>query len=274
VSDKTCSVRRLERFYGEMTSVDAVLRGLGKDGASGKVAAADLYTRSLDVQNLGGFEMLERTAALAAESAALDGTSQVLDVGCGVGGPGRYLADRFGCTVTGIDLLPERIQVAAALTKMVGLTKRVAYRQADATDLPFSDAAFDQAWMLDASVHVADKGALFRQLARVLKPQGLLVMHDHIGPLPPAMRPVTRRAPYIAPSLPQMLRYIERGSAFGSFSGATRPKAYASGSRRGDQGCPSRPRTPRAPTSGATSGGSPLSRPTLRLSSRGCAQVS
>lgn len=207
---KANDFQRLEDFYGPLTSVDAVLRGLPEDRASGKVTAADLYTRSLDCQNLGGFEMLERIAALAAEHAALDGTRRVLDVGCGVGGPGRYLADRFRCAVTGIDLLPERIKAARALTRMVGLTERVTYRRADATRLPFSRATFDQAWMLDASVHVADKRGLFGELARVLKPQGLLVLHDHIGPLPPAMRPVTRDAPYIAPSLRQMVGYVER----------------------------------------------------------------
>ena len=211
MADTPAGFRRLERFYGEMTSVDAVLRGLAREGAPGKVSAADLYTRSLDVQNLGGFAMLERIAALAAEQAPPGAASRLVDVGCGVGGPGRYLADRFGCSVTGIDLLPQRIQAAAALTQMVGLAERVTYRQADATDLPFADGAFDQAWMLDASVHMPDKAALFREIARVLKAHGLLVMHDHFGPLPPSMRPVTRRAPYIAPSLAQMVRYVEAG---------------------------------------------------------------
>jgi len=64
--------------------------------------------------------------------------------------------------------------------------------------------------MLDVSIHIANKAALFGELARVVKPAGLLVLHDQPGPLPPAMRPVTRRAPYIAPTLPQLVRYVER----------------------------------------------------------------
>jgi hypothetical protein len=36
-----------------------------------------------------------------------------------------------------------------------------------------------------------------------------MVMHEQIGPLPAAMRPAKRQAPYIAPSLPQLIRYIE-----------------------------------------------------------------
>jgi hypothetical protein len=38
-----------------------------------------------------------------------------------VGGPGRFLADRYRCLVTGIDVLPERVKVADALTKLTGL---------------------------------------------------------------------------------------------------------------------------------------------------------
>jgi hypothetical protein len=67
--------------------------------------------------------------------------------------------------------------------------------------------------MLDVSIHIANKAALFGELARVVRVDGLLVLHDQLGPLPPAMRSVTRRAPYIAPTLPQLLRYVE-GAGF------------------------------------------------------------
>jgi SAM-dependent methyltransferase len=93
---------------------------------------------------------------------------------------------------------------------MVGLGDRVTYGQVDATHLPFAAPQFAQVWMLDVSIHIANKAALFGELARVVHGDGLLVLHDQLGPLPPAMRPVTRRAPYIAPSLPQLVRYVER----------------------------------------------------------------
>jgi ubiquinone/menaquinone biosynthesis C-methylase UbiE len=212
--DHTPVDRRLERFYDELTSVDAILRVLARDGlAQGTITAADLYTRSLDCQNLGGFALLERHAALVAEYKAPGAGQRILDAGCGLGGPGRYLADRFGCAVTGIDVLPMRIQAAATLTQIVNLGDRVAYCQVDATRLPFASHQFDQAWMLDVSIHIAHKPVLFGELARVVHVDGLLVLHDQMGPLPPAMRPVTRRAPYIAPALPQLLRYIE-GAGF------------------------------------------------------------
>jgi ubiquinone/menaquinone biosynthesis C-methylase UbiE len=208
--DDTRVHRRLYRFYAELTSVDAILRALARDKQEEEtVTAVDLYTRSLDCQNLGGFALLERHAALVAEYTAHGEGPRVLDIGCGLGGPGRYLADRFGCAVTGMDVLPTRVQAAATLTQMVGLGDRITYCQGDATRLPFPAQQFAQAWLLDVSIHIANKAALFGELARVVQADGLLVLHDQLGPLPPAMRPVTRRAPYIALALPQLVRSVE-----------------------------------------------------------------
>ena len=198
VMDTTHVNRRLHRFYDELTSVDAIRRALARDMPEEEtVTAADLYTRSLDCQNLGGFGLLERHAALVAEYQALGARQRVLDMGCGLGGPGRYLADRLGCAVTGMDVLPMRVQAAATLTQMVGLGDRITYCQGDATRLPFPAQQFAQAWLLDVSIHIANKAALFEELARVVHADGLLVLHDQLGPLPPAMRSVTRRVAYL-----------------------------------------------------------------------------
>ncbi len=202
--------RRLTRFYEEISSLDSIVRALSRAGVdTGKITAGDLYTRGLDCQNLGGFENLELLASVAAEYAPIEPHHRIVDVACGLGGPGRYLADRFGCSVAGIDLLPMRIDTARILTQMTGLADRVTYQVADATDLPFADRWSDQVWMLDASIHMRDKAGLFREIARVLQPGGLLVMHDQTAPIPRVMAPVTRRAPYIAPPLPQLIRYVE-----------------------------------------------------------------
>jgi ubiquinone/menaquinone biosynthesis C-methylase UbiE len=200
----------LTSFYGEVTSLERVLAVLRRDGVNVEhLQARDLYERDLDCQNLGAFRMLEVIAAAVAERAAPQRDDRVLDVGCGMGGPGRFLVDRFGSSVTGIDLLPLRIESAEELTKRTGLADRISYRMADATDLPFEDQAFAQVWMLDVGIHVRDKAAMFAQISRVLRPGGLLVMHDQTGPLPKAMSPVTRLAPYRAPSLPQLIRQVE-----------------------------------------------------------------
>jgi ubiquinone/menaquinone biosynthesis C-methylase UbiE len=209
--EPTTSTAKLTKFYGQMSpSVETVKESLAVAGVDPEHASAsDLYERDIDCHNLGMYRMLERLAEVVAEYGPPTATDRVLDVGCGIGGPGRFLADRFGCTVLGVDLLPLRIEVARELAELTRMDQRVSYRVADATDLDLPDGSFDQVWMLDVSMHIRDKRALFAEIARVLRPHGLMVMHEQTGPLPRAMRPVMREAPYIAPSLPQLIRYVE-----------------------------------------------------------------
>ena len=202
---------RLTDFYGALSpsfdSILSTLRGAGLD--TDRVTAKDLYQRDLDCHNLGMHAMLGVVADWAAQHSAPTPNDTVLDIGCGLGGPGRFLVDRFGCAVVGIDLLPLRTERAQALSDLTGMADRTSYRVADATHMEFDDGVFTQAWMLDVSIHIRAKQALFAEIARVLRPGGLLVMHDQTGPLPRAMQPLKRQAPYVAPSLPQLVRHVE-----------------------------------------------------------------
>jgi ubiquinone/menaquinone biosynthesis C-methylase UbiE len=202
---------RLTSFYGELSpdlaTIRAVLAAAGVD--EDHVRARDLYDRDLDCHNLGMHAMLDVLANIVVEHRAPGPEDHVLDVGCGMGGPGRFLVDRFGCSIVGVDLLPERVALAESLTGMCGMDGSISYRAADATELPFDDASFSYVWMLDVSIHIRDKNALFHEISRVLRPDGLLVMHEQPGPLPEPMRAARRRVPYIAPPLARLIRHIE-----------------------------------------------------------------
>jgi SAM-dependent methyltransferase len=102
----------------------------------------------------------------------------VLDVGAGIGGPSRYLASRFGCHVTGLDLVEEYCNVANSLATRVKLDNLLTYRQGDATKMPFEDATFDIVWTQHASMNIADKKRLYSEMHRVLKPSGKLAIYD------------------------------------------------------------------------------------------------
>jgi ubiquinone/menaquinone biosynthesis C-methylase UbiE len=102
----------------------------------------------------------------------------VLDVGCGIGGPSRYLAATCGCRVTGIDLTASYVATAAALSQRVGLGDRVAYRQASALALPFAAESFDGGCMMHVGMNIADKPALFREVRRVLKHGAVFGVYD------------------------------------------------------------------------------------------------
>ena len=201
---------RLNRFYRAMTSLDGAIAALKLAGVDtdANVAAADLYTRGIDCHNLGGYRQLEAIANAVATVEAPNSDDGVLDLGCGLGGPSRFIADRFGCSVTGADVAPLRVDAARALAELTNTTTQTQFLVADATSLPFDDARFAQVWMMDVSIHVRDKRPFFSEIARVLRRDGLLVLHDQLGPLPPSMRAAKLMAPYFAPSLPQLIRLL------------------------------------------------------------------
>jgi cyclopropane fatty-acyl-phospholipid synthase-like methyltransferase len=114
---------------------------------------------------------------LAAELHVAPGM-QVLDIGSGLGGPSRYFADALGCTVTGIDLTEEFVQVAQALSARTGLAGRVSYRQGSALALPFAAGAFDAAYLIHVGMNIADKAMLFAGVHRVLKPRARFAIYD------------------------------------------------------------------------------------------------
>ena len=107
------------------------------------------------------------------------GTSDhVLDIGSGIGGPARYFANRFGCRVTGVDLTPEFCDVARHLTRLLDLQDRVSFEVGDALAMPFAADSFDGAYSMNVSMNIADKTGFYRQIHRVLKPGGWLVLSE------------------------------------------------------------------------------------------------
>ena len=120
---------------------------------------------------------LEATEELARELAVAPG-DHLLDVGSGIGGPARYLAKRFGCRITGIDLTAEFCDVARRLTGLLGMQNEVRFEQGDALAMPFPDAGFAGAYSMNVSMNIADKAALYREIKRVLKPGGWLVLSE------------------------------------------------------------------------------------------------
>lgn len=103
----------------------------------------------------------------------------VLDIGCGIGGPARYLADRFGCRVDGIDITEPFVQAANKLTQLVGLEGRVTIQSGDGQKLPYSDAVFDGAYAQHVTMNVADRDSFFGEAFRVLKPGAFFALTEH-----------------------------------------------------------------------------------------------
>jgi SAM-dependent methyltransferase len=106
-----------------------------------------------------------------------DGLS-VLDVGCGIGGPARYLAGISGCQVTGVDLSEPFIEAAHYLTARTGQSEKVSFEVGSALALSFPDANFDVALLQHVAMNIADRELLYREIRRVLKPGGKFATFD------------------------------------------------------------------------------------------------
>jgi ubiquinone/menaquinone biosynthesis C-methylase UbiE len=120
---------------------------------------------------------LEATVELA-DGLRISGDDHLLDVGSGIGGPARYLAQRFGCRVTGVDITPVFCAVARELTQRLGLAGRVEFVRSDALAMPFDDARFDGAYSMNVSMNISDRAGLYREIGRVLKPGGWLALSE------------------------------------------------------------------------------------------------
>jgi len=150
--------------------IAAGLRRAGKDLSA-------LTTADLAAVDEFHFRGRDATLELAARM-DLDAGKRVLDIGSGLGGPARCLAEIYGCQVTGIDLTEAFCAAAAVLSDWVGLAGLTAFRQGDATAMPFAAAEFDAAISLHVGMNVPAKDRLYREARRVLKPGGVFAVYD------------------------------------------------------------------------------------------------
>ena len=160
-------------YYGRRALGDVILRALKETGKDIEHLTPDDLA-PVDEFHSGGRNATVRLAQLA----EIDGSQRVLDVGCGIGGPSRYLASKFGCQVNGLDLTAEFVALAGMLAQRTRLADKVTYRQGNALDLPFPDASFDVVWSQNAAMNIADRDRLYGEMRRVLRPGGRLALQD------------------------------------------------------------------------------------------------
>jgi 2-polyprenyl-3-methyl-5-hydroxy-6-metoxy-1,4-benzoquinol methylase len=110
----------LNSHYGARDLMTRIFSALESTGAD---------VDNLTIDSLGPMEELHVGGRMATlelgRLAQIDENTQVIDVGCGIGGPARTLAHHFGCRVTGVDLTEEFCRAAETLTKKTGLSDRV-----------------------------------------------------------------------------------------------------------------------------------------------------
>ena len=152
------------------SNIEAALINAGKDPA--KLEPADLATLE-DFHTMGRLA----TAALG-DLASVKREDRVLDAGTGIGGAARFLAGRFGCRVTAVDLTAEYCETARWLNGSVGLGDLIDVQQADVLEMPFGDASFDVLFSQHVQMNIAEKARLYGEARRVLATGGRLALWD------------------------------------------------------------------------------------------------
>ncbi|MBB6421397.1 cyclopropane-fatty-acyl-phospholipid synthase family protein [Streptomyces sp. AK010] len=105
---------------------------------------------------------------------------KVLDLGCGTGGPGVRLAKWSDADITGISVSAQDVALASQRARDEGVADRIRFQQANATRMPFEDGTFDRVLALESVVHITDRVRALKEIARVLKPGGRVVLTDYI----------------------------------------------------------------------------------------------
>ncbi len=165
--------RAVARHYQASALTERVLQA---------AAAAGLDIDRLTPENLAPIDEFHIGGRAATKQLVgkmrLSGSEHVLDIGCGIGGAARYVAASTGCRVTGIDLTPEYIETARALSALTGLGGQTTFEPGSALRMPFADASFDAAITLHVAMNIKDRAGLYRETARVLKRNAVLCIYD------------------------------------------------------------------------------------------------
>jgi cyclopropane fatty-acyl-phospholipid synthase-like methyltransferase len=112
----------------------------------------------------------------------LSPSTKILDVGCGIGGPARYLAWKSGCSVTGVDIQEQLVITGNKVTQLVGLEGKVELVAGDVCNLvSVKSGEFDAFISLLVILHISDREKLFNSLFGQLKEGGGFLIEDMVA---------------------------------------------------------------------------------------------
>jgi SAM-dependent methyltransferase len=122
-----------------------------------------------------------RMEEVIAASADLASARDVLDVGCGIGGPACHLATRTSARARGLTPNSVQLDLARALAREANLADRVTFDRGSASELPYADESFDVVLFFESPCHFPDRDLFFREVNRVLRPGGRLAGEDWLA---------------------------------------------------------------------------------------------
>lgn len=149
------------------------------------------------------YEMMD----LLAKKLELKSGDIVLDAGSGRGTTSCYLAQHYGASLVGIDLVDFEVKMAQARAKNLGLVDKVLFTLGDYTETKFAAERFEKVFTLETLVHSPDVDKTLKEFYRILKPHGKLVLFEYTRSRPGVFNEWENK----------MIHIISEGSAMASF---------------------------------------------------------
>ncbi|WP_432590037.1 methyltransferase domain-containing protein [Streptomyces sp. HD1123-B1] len=146
-------------------------------------------------------EATDRFTDLLIERLRVGPADRVLDAGCGIGKPAMRVATATGANVVGITISELQVKQATESARIEQLSDRVSFQYADAMATSFDDASFDAVLAFESINHM-DRPTALREMARLLRPGGRLVLTDVTPPSDGSYRP--EDDPKVVTSLTQL----------------------------------------------------------------------
>jgi SAM-dependent methyltransferase len=124
---------------------------------------------------------------LAARLPQVSLETTIVDLGSGYGDAARFLVQRLGCKVVGVNLVHTQNVLALSVSREAGFGRQISAIEADFGHVPLAAACTQVVWSQEALLHAPDRGRVLTEAARLLQPGGVFIYTDLVqtGPLEP-----------------------------------------------------------------------------------------
>lgn len=125
-------------------------------------------------------ESLVKLNKFIARKANIKKKDKVLDAGCGYGGSSHWLAEKIGCRVTGINVVPFQIEKAINIANKKRLNNLIDFHIKDYAQTDFPEDSYTTFMAIESVVHAKSKEKVMLEAYRVLAKGGKLVLAEYL----------------------------------------------------------------------------------------------